>query len=562
MALLRYFRGIPPMRSLKIMKRTLKTLIIACCLSMINYDLASQCINSFPYSENFETSNGGWSPGGTASDWSWGTPIKPVISSAASGTKCWVTGTLTQSHYSNNQNSTLTSPCFDLSALAAPYIRFNLFWETERKYDGASFQYSVDGGNTWTTLGSYADFTNCPSDNWYNTSGITTLNSDGWSGNIQPTSPCAGGAGSGSGQWKLSQHSMAQLAGQANVRFRFRFAAGNVCNNYDGFAVDDIWIGEAPFMIPDFTVQCTGPSTVSFQPVASTCGVVYDWDFGDPSSGAANFSNLTNPTHTYSTAGQYTVSLMLQSAPNPTPVTKQVVIIDVNTVIITPVNCFGDKATIGVQVNPAGNYSYQWNTTPAQTTPVLANVGAGSYTVAVSGANVCGNSDQITITEPPPLNLFLGNDTVICSGQQLLLKAGDFDNYQWQDGSSQDQFLVQQSGLYYVTVTDAAGCTKSDSIRVTVNCSDIFFPTAFTPDNNGLNDAFGAIGNTAAIVQYSLKVFNRWGQVVFQTNDPQRKWNGTISGKPQASQSFAWFAAYTLTQGTKKQQKGTVSLLR
>src|SRR5688500_6823717 len=79
----------------------------------------SQCttpISIFPYSENFETSNGNWTPGGTASDWSWGTPIKPVINSAASGTKCWITGTLTQSSYYNNQNSTLTSPCFHLTS--------------------------------------------------------------------------------------------------------------------------------------------------------------------------------------------------------------------------------------------------------------------------------------------------------------------------------------------------------------------------------------------------------------------------------------------------------------
>ena len=122
---------------------------------MAGHPLKAQCtnpVNSFPYTENFETSNGGWVPGGTASDWSWGTPIKPVISSAASGSKCWITGTLTQSSYSNNQNSTLTSPCFDFTGLSQPYIKFSIFWETEKKYDGASFQYSIDGGNSWTSV--------------------------------------------------------------------------------------------------------------------------------------------------------------------------------------------------------------------------------------------------------------------------------------------------------------------------------------------------------------------------------------------------------------------------
>src|SRR5215204_3713188 len=88
-------------------------------LLIIGMSSVAQCVTTFPYSQDFEASNGNWTPGGTASDWSWGTPLKPVINAAASGSKCWVIGTLTQSSYSNNQNSTLTSPCFDFSTLTS-----------------------------------------------------------------------------------------------------------------------------------------------------------------------------------------------------------------------------------------------------------------------------------------------------------------------------------------------------------------------------------------------------------------------------------------------------------
>jgi hypothetical protein len=205
------------------------------CFTISIHSVKGQCtsfISSFPYSEGFEISDGGWFAGGTASDWAWGTPTRPVINAAASGNKCRVTATLTQSLYNNNENSALTSPCFDFTSLIAPYIKFKVFWETENKYDGASFQYSIDGGNSWTTLGSYADYVACPANNWFNTStSITALGLEGWSGNIQPTASCTGGAGNGSGGWRLAQHEMNSLAGQPSVKFRFRFAAGSIYNN-------------------------------------------------------------------------------------------------------------------------------------------------------------------------------------------------------------------------------------------------------------------------------------------------------------------------------------------
>jgi hypothetical protein len=220
----------------------------------------AQCvsgISTFPYNEDFETSNGGWVSGGAGNDWAWGTPNKPVISAAAGGTKCWVVGGLTGSSYTNSEASWLQSPCFDFTALAAPYIEFKVFWEMEQRFDGASFQYSTDDGNTWQTLGSSSALVNCYNENWFNNSSITylaplTANKEGWSGNIQANSgSCAGG--SGSGQWVTAKQAMGFLAGEPNVIFRFIFGAGTICNNYDGFSIDDIIIKEAPSYFASYT---------------------------------------------------------------------------------------------------------------------------------------------------------------------------------------------------------------------------------------------------------------------------------------------------------------------
>jgi hypothetical protein len=101
----------------------------------------AQCpigINSFPFIEGFETTNGGWVSGGTGNDWAWGTPAKPVISGAGGGTRSWVVGGLTGSSYTNGEASWLQSPCFDFTNLQYPYIEFKVFWEMEQQFDGAS----------------------------------------------------------------------------------------------------------------------------------------------------------------------------------------------------------------------------------------------------------------------------------------------------------------------------------------------------------------------------------------------------------------------------------------
>jgi len=541
-----------------------RLLLILMAYVIFQPGLWAQCsstISSFPYYEGFENNNGGWSPGGTNSDWSWGSPIKPVINAANAGAKCWVTGTLAQSSYAGNQNSTLTSPCFNFTGLASPYIRFYIFWETERKYDGASFQYSIDGGNSWTTLGSYSDFLNCQADNWFNTSGVTALGSDGWSGNVQPTSPCTGGAGNGSGGWRQAKHSMNALAGQANVRFRFRFAAGNVCNQYDGFAVDDIWIGESPLVQPSISYDCTGPNTIAFSSAAS-CGTSLSWDFGDPASGASNISSLPSPSHSYSDAGQYTVTLTVSSGSQSVSTQQSVTVLSVNTLIKKAIVCEGERAELEAVVSPAGSYNYSWNTSPLQTTAIATGVAPGNYTITVTGSDVCSATDNIMVTGATGLQLNLGRDTVLCNGGQLLLQPGSFDSYLWNDGSNAAQLQVNRTGTFWVKVSDNNGCTASDTIQVVMDCSELNFPDAFSPNGDRLNDHFGAIGNLAGVEAFELAIFNRWGQRIFYSRDPYKKWDGFDGGRFSGPQVFAWTARYRIAAtGLSVNRKGTVMVI-
>ena len=192
-----------------------------------------QCISSFPYIEDFEHNTGGWSVGGTAPDWAWGVPNKPAMLRAGNGAKCWLTGGLTGNHYNDNEASWLQSPCFDFTRLSLPYISFLINWDTEKGYDGAGVQYSVDNGATWQSAGAYGDpSSGCIPTNWYTDANISyAVQPAGWSGSSQST------AGSIAG-WAKAYHSFPQLAGKSNVHFRFVFGAGNIQNNYGGVGID------------------------------------------------------------------------------------------------------------------------------------------------------------------------------------------------------------------------------------------------------------------------------------------------------------------------------------
>lgn len=480
-----------------------KTLFIFLLVLMARWSF-SQCtggINSFPYTEGFETSTGGWTTGVTGNDWAWGTPAKPVINAAGGGTKCWTTGGLTGGSYTNSEASWLQSPCFDFSALQYPFVSFKINWETEQQFDGASFQYSIDNGNTWITIGP-ANYSDCMQKNWFNQDPVTylsplTTERRGWSGNKQPTSgSCRGG--NGSNGWLTAQTIMPGLAFRPSVLFRFIFGAGSICNNYDGFAVDDIYIGEAPPNQASFTYICDDLGKVSFTNTSILCPTSFQWDFGDPLSGASNTSTQENPTHSFTAPGTYTITLTVNGPGNaPSTITGEVTIISVSTTMLSAADCQTNTggSIMATVTGTNGAVNYTWNTNPLQNTKTASNLPAGIYTVTVSGTDICpakANGEVIT----------------------------DF------------------------------------------SCMGIFFPSGFTPNSDGKNDGFGPLGGLSSLRNYRLRIYNRWGQEVFSTIDPFKKWDGKVKDQPTDGNVFVWLAEFEIAGKPKETRKGVLALIR
>jgi|GEM_PF-2059037 len=221
--------------------------------------------------------------------------------------------------------------------------------------------------------------------------------------------------------------------------------------------------------------------------------------------------------------------------------------------------CQGATKTIDAG---AGFQSYAWNT--GSTAQTIQAVAAGTYWVTVKDARDCPGSDTIVLVFAALPGNFLPPDTVKCFYSTITLQpVSAFNSYLWSTGAITEGIQVLDTGLYHLQVTDQNGCTGIDSIRVKDSaCQEyVYIPTAFTPNNDGLNDVFKPAFK-GVLVQYHLTIFNRLGQKIFETSDPDKGWDGTISLQRQDPGTYVWFCNYQLYRQEPHQLQGTVVLIR
>lgn len=187
--------------------------------------------------------------------------------------------------------------------------------------------------------------------------------------------------------------------------------------------------------------------------------------------------------------------------------------------------CEGDVLTLDV-VDP--NLNVLWST--GDTTPTIDVSNTGVYSVDVDNG-ACFISDQISLVfNPNPADPF-GSDTIVCFDSppySLLLEALNAGaTYTWNTGATQSNIQVFSPGAYNVEVTSANGCAQTFEINVLESCFGdfLYVPNAFTPDNDGINDVFQVKGTRVA--SFELEIWNRWGELVFKTDDINDFWDGS-----------------------------------
>jgi gliding motility-associated-like protein len=210
-----------------------------------------------------------------------------------------------------------------------------------------------------------------------------------------------------------------------------------------------------------------------------------------------------------------------------------------------------------------GYSSYLWSDGSSNAT--LKITSPGKYWVSVMDEHGCQGSDTTTISgfASSPAN-FLPKDTSIClPGKLTISPLQSFQNYQWNDQSTQPSLIVDQPGIYWLQVTDSNNCSGVDTIALTGRpCTqNLSVPNAFTPNGDGRNDLLRPLlfGN---VVKFRFSVYNRWGQRVFETSTLMQGWDGKLGGIAEATGVYVWYCEYQLEGAAEKSEQGTLLLIR
>jgi len=245
--------------------------------------------------------------------------------------------------------------------------------------------------------------------------------------------------------------------------------------------------------------------------------------------------------------------------------------------------CGTGDASFSVQT--AAGLSYQWQSGLGYTWDDVSEGGevSGSHTNTLLVQNVTAalNNTQyrcrvtsscctalsapaLLVVAPLPNPVLKINADVpdICGSTSItIITDSGYKNYLWNNNSNNLSLTVNEPGVYWVEVVDSNNCKGRDSINI-LPCEKVFFPNAFTPNNDGINDVFKPT-IFGALVNYKLNIYNRFGQLIFQTSDPAKGWNGTLSGVPQPGDVYVWICLYRWLSGKKPDEKsGTVVLIR
>ena len=235
----------------------------------------------------------------------------------------------------------------------------------------------------------------------------------------------------------------------------------------------------------------------------------------------------------------------------------------------------------GFATNTSGPVSFEWTPSSSVHPANIDVTSADPFTTQIYTLTVTDNygcnfsvSDTVKITVQPPVPAFAGNDTIAVRGQSIQLTASggpDVVNYLWtpsyyiaNPNANSDTIRtinLTDDQMFMVTVTDIGGCIGKDSVFVRVYDGPTYYvPTSFTPNGDGLNDFFRAIPVGISNTEY-FRVYNRFGQIVFQTNRWLQGWDGFYQGRKQPSGTYIWIVKGIDKYNKKVEQKGTVVLI-
>jgi len=257
-------------------------------------------------------------------------------------------------------------------------------------------------------------------------------------------------------------------------------------------------------------------------------------------------------------------------------------LISVAALIVDSVSCPG-YSDGEIQISGAGGtpgnpilYDYSIDGATFQSNALFENLSSGIYQLIIRDAQGCTKDSTVYLYEPVKLDLsILPQDSTIKLGQSITLNpnitnysSSEINFYTWSPVtglSCSDRPSVLASPYshtsYSLTVNYLSDCSVSQNVTVFVGEGEDFYaPNAFTPNGDGNNDVFTIYG--FGLAKMNLKIFNRWGEKVFDSQNQWQGWDGTYRGEMQNPGVYTYFVQGVYLNGKIKEKKGTVTLIR
>ena len=225
------------------------------------------------------------------------------------------------------------------------------------------------------------------------------------------------------------------------------------------------------------------------------------------------------------------------------------------------------------------DYGYSADGQTFQTSPLLENLLAGDYRLFVQDANGCIDSLDGTLTEPREFIIDPGGERTITLGFDTILRAvSNYTpvSYVWGPDSllcldplcTRVRAAPVATTIYTVIGTNPAGCQDTAMVALKViEDKPLYIPNVFSPNGDGANDGFTVFGGRAVDQINALRIYDRWGGLVFERNDflpnePSLGWDGKVDGKPVNPAVFVYYTSVRYINGSVLEFSGDVTVLR
>ncbi|MBI4648584.1 MAG: PKD domain-containing protein, partial [Bacteroidia bacterium] len=291
------------------------------------------------------------------------------------------------------------------------------------------------------------------------------------------------------------------------------------------------------------------------------------WNFGDGAS-----TILQNPNHLYFSEGIYIVKLKVSTLNGCSDSVAKVV-----HVYPAPVAYFtheiacenhGTMFYNASTISSGSIITWNWNfgdlNADTAEAPVHTYLSAGSFLaiLEVTAQNECTASYSDTIIVYPSPQIALDDDTILCGNDTKILDAGNPGAiYLWSSGANTQTIIAHEGDGKIWVIVEQNNCSATDTINI-LECNQniVDVPTAFSPNNDGNNDVLYVYGNNIAELEFLI--FNRFGELVFESHNQNHGWNGTRNEKQCEIEVYVYYLKCKFINGTIITKGGNVSLVK